>query len=431
MAPKQNQYLSNFLKELKAVQRNLAKSFSRLKADARKSRALKVERATSTESKKIQTLFTRLASKVKAAEEKVQKLVARKTVSLQRKVERTERLKSMVDANNMLLEIKRKELLEKAADIESAYEKITERNAQLILQKQQIDDQTEKLREKNEELESRADSLLDQTEYLHEANETIIRIHVELAQQKEQIEKKNEELLTLNNEKNNLIGIVAHDLKSPLNQIKGLVSLIRVTSTLEGEAANCLSMIESSANRLSSMIAKILDIEAIESKQLNLKFEQTNLGEVLNSLIARFRIDADQKQIRLHCFVSDNISIEIDKNYLTQILENLFSNAIKFSPSDKNIFIKLTEAQDHAIIEVKDEGPGLTDDDKKKLFSKYQKLSAKPTGAESSTGLGLSIVKKFVESMNGQIWCESEAGKGASFFVRFPKVQSSIVVHEH
>jgi signal transduction histidine kinase len=431
MASNRNKYLSDFRKVLKAAQRNLEKSYSRLKSDARKTGVRKLEQSAAQEGLKTQSLFTKLSAKIKSTEEKVEKLVARKTNSLEKKVERTNRLKSMVDANNMLLELKRKDLLEKAADIESAYEKISIRNSELLHQKQEIDNQTEKLREKNEELESRAESLLDQTEYLHEANQTITNMHVELARQKDEILQKNEELLTLNNEKNNLIGIVAHDLKSPLNQIKGLVSLIRVTAPLEGEAANCLSMIESSANRLSSMIAKILDIEAIESKQMNLKFEPTNLGEVLNGLVTRFRIDADQKQIQLHCLVPGSINIETDRNYLTQILENLLSNAIKFSPTEKNIFITLTDNQDDVVIGVKDEGPGLTDDDKKKLFSKYQKLSARPTGSESSTGLGLSIVKKFVESMKGQIWCESEAGQGASFLVKFPKVQLSVEVHEH
>jgi signal transduction histidine kinase len=102
-------------------------------------------------------------------------------------------------------------------------------------------------------------------------------------------------------------------------------------------------------------------------------------------------------------------------------MENLLSNAIKFSPSDKSIFFNLYDKGDHIIGEVRDEGPGLSEDDKKKLFSKYQKLSAKPTGNESSTGLGLSIVKKFTESMHGQIWCESEPNNGASFYVKFNK----------
>ena len=93
--------------------------------------------------------------------------------------------------------------------------------------------------------------------------------------------------------------------------------------------------------------------------------------------------------------------------------------------------IQFIDNEQDVVVEVKDEGPGLTDDDKLKLFSKYQKLSARPTGSESSTGLGLSIVKKFVESMKGQIWCESEAGNGASFFVKFPKVQSAVTAHAY
>lgn len=418
--------LTDFQKELKATQKHLEKSYSRLQADARKSGDKALLKKVSSESEKLKNLFAKLKARVKTAEGKVDKQVARKTQVLQKKVERTARMKSMVDANNLLLEIKRKELLEKSADIEAAYEKITIRNEQLVLQKREIDIQTEKLREQNEELESRTESLLDQTDYLHEANQTITNMHMELARQKDEIQQKNDELRTLNTEKNNLISIVAHDLKSPLNQIKGLVNLIQTDENLQGESATCLSMIESSANRLSAMIAKILDIEAIESRQLNLVMESTDLSDLLRGLITRFEVDADQKQIQLHPTIPNSISIEIDKNYLTQILENLLSNAIKFSPANKSIFIKLVEQENDVVIEIKDEGPGLTEEDKKKLFSKYQKLSAKPTGNESSTGLGLSIVKKFVESMKGQIWCESEAGKGASFLVKFPKSDTRV-----
>lgn len=419
--------LRSFYRELKDTRLKLEQSFLSLKQSAIKSKDKRLIKGAKNGSERLKTLFEKLNAKIKSAETRVEKRVAQKTESLKKKVARTAQLKSRVDAENLLLGIKQRELLEKSADIESAYEKISIRNEELVLQKKAIDDQTEKLREKNEELESRTESLLDQTDYLHEANETIMRIHVELAQQKEEIENKNQELLTLNNEKNNLIGIVAHDLKSPLNQIKGLVSLIRSTSSLSGEAADCLGMIESSANRLSSMIAKILDIEAIESRQLNLKMEATNISELLNGLASRFKLDADQKQIQLNESVSSNVMIEIDRNYLTQVLENLLSNAVKFSPSHKRIWLTLIDHEHDVAIEIKDEGPGLTEDDKKKLFSKYQKLSARPTGSESSTGLGLSIVKKFVESMNGKIWCESEAGKGASFFVQFQKTHSPVV----
>jgi signal transduction histidine kinase len=420
-SPRNKIALNDFYKELKVTQKKIEKSIGKLQNDARKSGNKTLVKKAEQEKEQFKKLFTKLQSNVKLAETKLTKTVAKKTEGLQKKVQQARQLKAKVDANNMLLEIKRKNLLEQSADIEAAYEKISIRNSELTVQKLEIDLQTEKLRANNEELQSRTESLLDQTDYLHEANETITNMHQELAQQKDEIERKNEELLTLNNEKNNLIGIVAHDLKSPLNQIKGLVSLIRVTAKLEGESADCLTMIESSALRLSSMIAKILDIEAIESRQLNLKMERTNLSEVLTGLEIRFKLDAIQKHIELQGAIPPDVYIDIDKNYLNQILENLLSNAIKFSPSHKHVCLKLIENDRDVVIEVKDEGPGLTEDDKKKLFSKYQKLSAKPTGSESSTGLGLSIVKKFVESMQGQIWCESDAGQGASFFVKFSK----------
>jgi signal transduction histidine kinase len=413
--------LINFHKELKATQKKIDQSMAKLQRDARQAGNPVLQKNSARDRDQIKKLFTRLDATIRSAETKLIKTVAKKTESLERKVQRARQLKAKVDANNMLLEIKRKDLLGQSADIEAAYEKISIRNSELTVQKQEIDIQTEKLRERNEELQSRTESLLDQTDYLHEANETITNMHQELAQQKDEIERKNEELLTLNNEKNNLIGIVAHDLKSPLNQSKGLVSLVRVTAKLEGEAADCLAMIESSALRLSSMIAKILDIEAIESRQLNLKMERTNLSEILSGLEIRFKLDAIQKHIELQSAIPPEVYIDIDKNYLTQILENLLSNAIKFSPLNKNVYLELIENERDVVIVVKDEGPGLTEDDKKKLFSKYQKLSAKPTGSESSTGLGLSIVKKFVESMHGQIWCESEAGQGARFLVKFSK----------
>jgi signal transduction histidine kinase len=245
-------------------------------------------------------------------------------------------------------------------------------------------------------------------------------MHKRLESQQEEILSKNEELLSLNTEKNNLIGIVAHDLKSPLNQIKGLVSIIKITApSIDGEALECLQMIENSANRLSGMIAKILDIESIESRQLNLQIEDINFSEVVQTVVDRYENDASQKQIELNRSLADSVLIAADRSYIDQVIENLLSNAIKFSPSNKSICIHLGIVDGKAQCEIKDEGPGLSEDDMKKVFSKYQKLSAKPTGNESSTGLGLSIVKKFVEAMNGEIWCESEAGEGASFFVRF------------
>ncbi len=336
-------------------------------------------------------------------------------------------LEDSVASNNYLLEYKQKDLLVQADSLQDALDEISVRNKELQAQKFQISEQAENLKlsheqilEKNSELEQQTESLLDQADYLHEANQTITNMHEEVQRQKAEIEEKSRELVALNQEKNNLIGIVAHDLKSPLNQIKGLAAIVKMTATtLDAEALHCIDMIDKSATRLNEMINKILDVEAIESKKLNLNIERINLSIMLADLAERYLVSARQKQVEIFCTLEPNLFAGVDKGYMEQVFENILSNALKFSPAFRNVYVKLYQQDDKAIAEIKDEGPGLNEEDKKKLFGKYQKLSAKPTGNETSTGLGLSIVKKFVEAMNGEIWCQSEEGNGASFFVAF------------
>lgn len=234
-----------------------------------------------------------------------------------------------------------------------------------------------------------------------------------------ELKQRNEELVQLNDEKNNLIGIVAHDLKSPLRQIMGLFSLINMTAKVDPETADLLTMANDSTKRLDNMIMKILDTDALDSKEVNVTIESIDLSGILSQVADRYKDEAAVKNIVIHKNIAANVIALADKNYSEQVLENLISNAIKFSPFDKNIYVNLTIVDKKVLCEIKDEGPGLTEADKKKLFGKYQKLSARPTGSEISTGLGLSIVKKFMIAMQGEIWCESEAGKGASFFVSF------------
>jgi signal transduction histidine kinase len=364
-----------------------------------------------------------------------QKELKKRTSRLETKIEKLNKAKDVLVSDNYLLEYKKKDLLILTTKLEDAYEEISIKNKELLQQQHMISEQAEKLNAiheeilaKNEELELQKEALLDQSDYLHEANETITHMHQEVEKQKNEILRKNEELLILNNEKNNLIGIVAHDLKSPLNQIKGLLSIMKLTATnLTEETLMYIDMMEKSSGRLSDMIAKILDVEAIESKKLNLVMEEINLGEILQSLADRYTLASEQKQITICRQIDHQVKAVVDRGYVEQVFENLLSNAIKFSPKERRVFIKLSQDNGRIICEIKDEGPGISDDDKKKLFGKYQKLSAKPTGNETSTGLGLSIVKKFVEAMNGQIWCESQVGQGASFMVAFPVVQSEMI----
>jgi signal transduction histidine kinase len=379
-----------------------------------------------SDSEKSNKKLSELVEKQKAKVAKQLADIQEKTASLEKEISKLHRTKDTLVSDNLLLEYKKKDLLLLTNKLEEANSEISVKNQELLQQQKKITEQSDRLniihREilaKNEELEQQKESLLDQSDYLHEANQTITLMHEEVQKQKNEILQKNEELLNLNNEKNNLIGIVAHDLKSPLNQMKGLLSIIKMSSNLDKETLSCVTMMENSADRLTTLIAKILDVEAIESQQLNLIEERISLTEILNSITDRYQIAASEKSITLEREIQEEVFILADRIYCSQVFDNLISNAIKFSPANRKIFIKLSTRKEDAVTEIKDEGPGISDDDKKKLFGKYQKLSARPTGNETSTGLGLSIVKKFVESMNGKIWCESELGNGASFFVAF------------
>lgn len=244
----------------------------------------------------------------------------------------------------------------------------------------------------------------------------------EIARQKGEIESINKSLVELNEEKNNLIGIVAHDLKSPLNQISGMLEIIKLTTKDQpSEQQVYTASIEQSTNRLKKMITKILDVSAIESKTLNISLETINVQELLNDIINRFAEMAAKKNITMvRQFASNTPALVSDVGYLSEVLENLLSNAVKYSPIGKEITVKLSNTPKHVRIEFIDQGQGISEKDMKNLFGKYQKLSAKPTAGEDSTGLGLSIVKKYVEALNGKVWCESEEGKGANFVVEFP-----------
>ncbi len=411
--------------DLRQHQQRMLAFIERAEQEARDSGNQEFLNFVDREKTQVQTALHALTQRSSTLSNSLEKVLDVHTRELEKEIDKLNKTKDTLLSDNILLEYKKKDLLQLAARLEDANQEISRNNNELIVQQTQIQTQATKLEaihdeivEKHEELERQKEALLDQSDYLHEANERITSMHEEVQKQKNEILNKNEELLNLNNEKNNLIGIVAHDLKSPLNQMKGLLSVIRMSaSTLDKDTLGCLDMMEKSAERLTNLIAKILDVEAIESKQLNLELEPVDISEIVYHLIERFRNSAAEKFIMLHAQIPAKLIAQGDKVYTTQVFENLISNAIKFSPSYKNIYISVVENDDEIIGAIRDEGPGLSEEDKKKLFGKYQKLSARPTGNESSSGLGLSIVKKFIEAMHGRIWCESEYGHGATFSV--------------
>ena len=247
------------------------------------------------------------------------------------------------------------------------------------------------------------------------------RLNIE--HQNGQLEKRNDQLSHLNEEKNNLIKILAHDLRTPINQVQGLAQLLLLENpALPGDQKDSVSKIIDSSIRLNAMIGKILDVDAIESSRINLQLETIDMNALTKRIVGSFDKAAAKKEIKLSFSQAPaTVSVRADMLYMTEIIENLLSNAIKFSERRKSISVEMSSCDLHALLRIRDEGPGLTEDDKQKIFQKFQRLSAQPTGGEHSTGLGLSIVKKYTELMNGRVWFESEPGIGTSFCVEFPK----------
>lgn len=245
----------------------------------------------------------------------------------------------------------------------------------------------------------------------------------QLADQTRQILQQKVALEELNEEKNHLMGIIAHDLRNPLSSTLSLAQLLKSESaSWEEDHVICIDGIIKALNRMVNMVDRILDVKALESKNEQIKLEKADLAELIQQAYDGLKSKVEKKHLQVHLNLNDQVYAHVDRQYLLQVVENLLSNAIKFSPSGKSIFLNLWVHEGKAHIGIKDEGPGISPDDQKKLFHKFQLLSARPTAGESSTGLGLSIVKKYTELMNGNVWCESEPGKGAKFVVTFKRV---------
>ena len=246
------------------------------------------------------------------------------------------------------------------------------------------------------------------------------RMEMEVGQTKllTELDQKNRDLTKLNNEKDEIIHVVSHDLRTPLSQILGVVNLLKVCEDSR-DASEYIDWIKDSTEHMMNMVNKILDLESIGSS--NLSIQDIELDELILKITEQFNVRLRDKDITVKSEVLPSARLSTDKTYLLQILENLLSNAAKFSPAHSTIFMNVSDNQGFIRIEIVDNGPGIRKDEQDKLFKKFQRLSAVPTAGERSTGLGLAIVKRFTEMLGGKIGVESSYGNGATFWVELPK----------
>jgi two-component system sensor histidine kinase/response regulator len=251
----------------------------------------------------------------------------------------------------------------------------------------------------------------------------LIRIQSEeIAKQLQELIHQNKIQEQINHEKHQLISVVSHDLKGPFNRIFALVQLMNMSGEVNEEHKEYLSKIHQISVDGLSMVRNLLDNRKLEDHGFDMRLEEVNLASSINTLIKHYRSVAEKKNIQVYFESPQQAMVFADRHFVNRVFENLFSNALKFSPYEKNLSILFSEEEKFWCVTIKDEGPGFTEEDQKKMFVKFQRLSAKPTGGESSTGLGLWIVKTLVEKMEGDIRCESVPNAGATFFVRLRKV---------
>ena len=278
---------------------------------------------------------------------------------------------------------------------------------------------------RNDALRRANTEILTQQELLTEQRKQIEGMNLALQENNRQLGEQNIQLKELHKEKDEFLGIVAHDLKNPLAGIASFANILKYDdgSLTKEQRMEFVGHIIESSERMFDIIRNLLEINMLERGGLRVYLEPIEISSMLDYAVGSYEERASQKRIALKKeFTVPTIALA-DERLIMQVIDNLISNAVKYSPHETSVCIQVGAEAGQVRLAVRDEGPGLTDEDQTKLFGKFARLSAQPTGGEHSTGLGLSIVKKMVEAMNGRVWCESKFGNGATFIVVLPAYQ--------
>ncbi len=236
-----------------------------------------------------------------------------------------------------------------------------------------------------------------------------------------ELSRVNEELVQANRVQDEMQRIAVHDLKNPLQIIMGAADLIKRQDRERQDGVMLAEKISLASKRMLGLINEMLEISRFEMGDIKLELQTIDIGELIVLTADGFANQMQGKEQKLELAIEPRCLVRGDLEWLKEIFDNLISNAVKFSPFKSVIAITVRCREKITQVAIRDQGPGLTADDMKKLFGKFQRLSARPTGGESSTGLGLAIAEQLVRKHQGRIWAESEPGQGTTFYVEFPR----------
>lgn len=267
-------------------------------------------------------------------------------------------------------------------------------------------------------------------ETLAKTNGELKRLNVELGEKNEELKRLNEEVLELTHSRLVFFTNISHELRTPLTLIADPVEMLLEDSGIKGKSRELLKMVQRNALALQQLVSNILDFRKIQNGKMELKLYRFDIVKTLTMWVGDFQLTAERKQIRLHLDVDDlkgSHEMIADQDKISRIVFNLLSNALKYTPAGGEIFVSLKDEGANLRLDVRDTGKGISQDEADKIFERF--FQAK--GAASGTGIGLALVKSFVELHHGEARVESEPGKGSDFIVVIPRKQEgdSQVIH--
>jgi len=256
-----------------------------------------------------------------------------------------------------------------------------------------------------------------------ELYDELSRLNNELVTTQRELVKRNVELERLNEIKNQFIGVAAHDLRNPLQVIDGYSQMLAdgLLGPLSPEQQKVISTVRKNSEFMLRLVTDLLSISKVEAGKLHLDLQDTDLPNLLETNVELNRLLAWRKQIRINLTREGDIPpVRVDAPKIEQVLNNLISNAIKFSFPNTTVEVRAAKGERQVVVAVTDEGQGIPSGDIDRLFIPFESLSVKSTAGEQSTGLGLAIARRIVEGHGGQIWVRSEVGVGSTFSFSLP-----------
>lgn len=232
------------------------------------------------------------------------------------------------------------------------------------------------------------------------------------------IQEESKLLKQVDNLKQNFISLMSHDLKTPVAKIAGIADILKIKFNNTPEQAELIENVTNSTKELNDFINSILDLTKIESQNLTLKKESKDINKIIENIVERLEFEANAKQMSIESELSPLYPIQIDTVLMNRVISNLIENALKYAGKGKTVWVKTWDDAEWVYVEIKDNGVGVKEEDLLHIFDKFYRVKNDSTHAIKGSGLGLYLVKYFIELHNGVITATSELGEGTSFIIK-------------